>query len=74
MLAGEGLAVLLLGDQLAALAEGQAHLRGVFATRAPVRPNLIALSRCRVLGVQGNVIEIDGIDAFADTPVLDIKP
>jgi tRNA-Thr(GGU) m(6)t(6)A37 methyltransferase TsaA len=49
-------------------------LRGVFATRAPVRPNLIALSRCRVLSVRGDVIEIDGIDAFADTPVLDIKP
>lgn len=49
-------------------------LRGVFATRAPVRPNLIALSRCRVLSVQGSVIEIDGIDAFADSPVLDIKP
>ena len=48
--------------------------RGVFATRAPVRPNLIALSRCRVLSVTDNVIEIDGIDAFADTPVLDIKP
>jgi tRNA-Thr(GGU) m(6)t(6)A37 methyltransferase TsaA len=49
-------------------------LRGVFATRAPVRPNLIALSRCRVLAVRGNVVEIDEIDAFADTPVLDIKP
>jgi tRNA-Thr(GGU) m(6)t(6)A37 methyltransferase TsaA len=49
-------------------------LRGVFATRAPVRPNLIALSRCRILSVKDNVIEIDGIDAFADTPVLDIKP
>ena len=49
-------------------------LRGVFATRAPVRPNLIALSRCRVLSVQDNIIEVDGIDAFADSPVLDIKP
>ena len=49
-------------------------LRGVFATRAPVRPNLIALTRCRVLGVHDNVIEIDDIDAFADTPVLDLKP
>ena len=48
-------------------------LRGVFATRAPVRPNLIALSRCRVLSVKDNVVEIDGIDAFADSPVLDIK-
>jgi tRNA-Thr(GGU) m(6)t(6)A37 methyltransferase TsaA len=52
----------------------QNPLRGVFATRAPLRPNLIALSRCRVLSVEGHVIEIDGIDAFADTPVLDIKP
>ncbi|MFZ0790715.1 MAG: TrmO family methyltransferase [Chromatiaceae bacterium] len=49
-------------------------LRGVFATRAPVRPNLIALSRCRVLSVHENVIEIEDIDAFPDTPVLDIKP
>jgi tRNA-Thr(GGU) m(6)t(6)A37 methyltransferase TsaA len=49
-------------------------LRGVFATRAPVRPNLIALSRCRVISVKDNLIEIDDIDAFPDTPVLDIKP
>lgn len=49
-------------------------LRGVFATRAPVRPNLIALSRCKVLSVDGNVIVIDDIDALPDTPVLDIKP
>ncbi len=49
-------------------------LRGVFATRAPMRPNLIALSRCRVRAVQDNLIEIDDIDAFSDTPVLDIKP
>jgi len=39
-----------------------------------LRPNLIALSRCKVLSVKRNVIEIDTIDAFADTPVLDIKP
>ena len=49
-------------------------LRGVFATRAPVRPNLIAISRCRVLSIAGGVIAIDDIDAFPDTPVLDIKP
>lgn len=48
-------------------------LRGVFATRAPVRPNLIALSRCRVLSVKDNIVEIDYIDAFPDTPLLDIK-
>lgn len=49
-------------------------LTGVFATRAPVRPNLIALSRCKILSVKKNVIEIDSIDSFPDTPVLDIKP
>lgn len=49
-------------------------LRGVFATRAPVRPNLIALSRCKIRSVKENIIEIDQIDAFADTPILDLKP
>ena len=49
-------------------------LTGVFATRSPMRPNLIALSRCNVLSVRKNVIVIDSIDALSDTPVLDLKP
>lgn len=49
-------------------------LSGVFATRAPVRPNPIALTLCKVLSVIGNVVEIDGIDAFDGTPILDLKP
>lgn len=49
-------------------------LRGVFATRSPLRPNLIALSEAKMLGVRGNQVEIDDIDAYDDTPVLDIKP
>jgi tRNA-Thr(GGU) m(6)t(6)A37 methyltransferase TsaA len=49
-------------------------LRGVFATRSPFRPNLIAVSNVKVLSVRDNIIEIDAIDAFADTPVLDLKP
>ena len=49
-------------------------LTGVFACRAPVRPNLIGLSLCKVLAVKDNVIEVDKIDAFEGTPVLDIKP
>jgi tRNA-Thr(GGU) m(6)t(6)A37 methyltransferase TsaA len=48
-------------------------MRGVFATHSPMRPNLIAISRCKILSVKGNIIEIDGIDAFPDTPVLDLK-
>jgi tRNA-Thr(GGU) m(6)t(6)A37 methyltransferase TsaA len=49
-------------------------LTGVFATRSPRRPNLIGLSICRILSVENNVIRVDSIDAFNDTPVLDLKP
>ncbi|OEU80347.1 MAG: tRNA-Thr(GGU) m(6)t(6)A37 methyltransferase TsaA [Desulfobacterales bacterium C00003060] len=49
-------------------------LTGVFATRSPRRPNLIGLSICKILSIENNVIRIDTIDAFHDTPVLDLKP
>jgi len=49
-------------------------LTGVFATRSPFRPNLIGMTLCKIVSVKDNVIEIDGIDAFPGTPVLDIKP
>ena len=48
-------------------------MRGVFATHSPVRPNLIAMTRCKIISVKDNVIEIESIDAFPDTPVLDLK-
>jgi tRNA-Thr(GGU) m(6)t(6)A37 methyltransferase TsaA len=48
-------------------------LTGVFATHAPVRPNLIAISKCNIISVKGNTIEIEDIDAFDDSPVLDLK-
>lgn len=49
-------------------------LTGVFATRSPMRPNLIALTLCKVVSVKGNTIEIESTDACDGTPVLDIKP
>ena len=49
-------------------------LTGVFACRAPVRPNLIALSLCKIVSVKDNVVEVEKIDAFEGTPVLDLKP
>ncbi len=52
----------------------QNPLTGVFATRAPFRPNLIALTLCKITSIHDNVIEIEKIDAFDGTPVLDIKP
>lgn len=46
---------------------------GAFATRSPVRPNLIAMTRCKVITVKDNTIEIEDIGAFPDTPVIDLK-
>ncbi len=48
-------------------------LTGVFATHSPCRPNLIALTTCKVLSVKGGLITIESIDAFDDTPILDLK-
>lgn len=49
---------------------------GIFATRAPVRPNPIALTAVEVINIddQNGLIQIAYIDANNDTPVLDIKP
>lgn len=49
-------------------------LTGVFATHSPVRPNLIAISICGLVGIEDNIIYLDEIDAFDGTPVIDIKP
>ena len=46
---------------------------GVFATHSPVRPNLIAISNCRIKSIKENRLYIDDIDAFDNSPVLDLK-
>jgi tRNA-Thr(GGU) m(6)t(6)A37 methyltransferase TsaA len=48
--------------------------RGVFATRAPRRPNDIGLSVVKLLGIEENVLEIEDLDILDGTPLLDIKP
>ncbi|WP_159916948.1 tRNA (N6-threonylcarbamoyladenosine(37)-N6)-methyltransferase TrmO [Pantoea sp. 18069] len=47
---------------------------GVFATRAPARPNRLGLSIVRLVRVQGNCLHFQGNDMLDGTPVLDIKP
>jgi tRNA-Thr(GGU) m(6)t(6)A37 methyltransferase TsaA len=47
---------------------------GVFATRAPRRPNPIGLSVVRLVGVDGCQLQIEDIDILDGTPLLDIKP
>ncbi len=49
-------------------------LRGVFATRAPRRPNAIGLSVVRLVGIEENRLYIQNIDVVDGTPLLDIKP
>jgi tRNA-Thr(GGU) m(6)t(6)A37 methyltransferase TsaA len=51
-----------------------AHVRGLFATRHPCRPNPIGMSVVRLLARRGNVLDIEGVDMFDGTPLLDIKP
>jgi tRNA-Thr(GGU) m(6)t(6)A37 methyltransferase TsaA len=48
--------------------------RGVFALRAPNRPNPVAFSVVDLLGREGNVLRVRGLDALDGTPVVDIKP
>lgn len=50
------------------------EFRGLFATRAPCRPNPIGLSVVNLLSVEGNVLSIENLDLLDGTPLLDIKP
>ncbi|MBO8174689.1 MAG: tRNA (N6-threonylcarbamoyladenosine(37)-N6)-methyltransferase TrmO [Thermococcus sp.] len=47
---------------------------GVFATRAPSRPNPIGLSIVRLVRVEGNILHVRDVDIVDGTPLLDIKP
>jgi tRNA-Thr(GGU) m(6)t(6)A37 methyltransferase TsaA len=49
-------------------------LRGVFATRAPKRPNPIGMSIVRLLKVEGSTLHIEDVDIVDGAPLLDIKP
>lgn len=50
--------------------------RGIFSTRAPVRPNPIGISIVELLSIElsRNILKIRGVDMFDSTPLLDIKP
>ncbi len=53
---------------------GSGRKRGLFATRAPHRPNAIGLSCVRLTGVEGRWLSIATHDMLDGTPVLDLKP
>lgn len=50
------------------------EIRGLFATRAPSRPNPIGISCVKLVSIEGNRINIEDIDMLDGTPLLDIKP
>jgi tRNA-Thr(GGU) m(6)t(6)A37 methyltransferase TsaA len=52
--------------------DNQPH--GVFATRAPARPNPIGMSAVRLLRIEGCTLHVANVDILDSTPLLDIKP
>lgn len=80
---GAYLWVLYWMDQLSDEERGmlQAHprgdrslpLQGVFSLRSPMRPNPIGLTRVRLLGRRDNWLLVQGLDALAGTPIVDLK-
>lgn len=47
---------------------------GVFACRSPSRPNPIGLCVVELIDIRGCQLSVRGLDAFQDTPIVDIKP
>jgi len=52
--------------------DSQPH--GIFATRAPTRPNAIGLSVVKLTRIEGNILYVENLDILDSTPLLDIKP
>lgn len=48
--------------------------RGTFALRSPARPNPIAMSVVKLIGIEGDALRVIGLDCLDGTPLLDIKP
>ncbi|TXT59143.1 MAG: tRNA-Thr(GGU) m(6)t(6)A37 methyltransferase TsaA [Promethearchaeota archaeon] len=49
-------------------------LRGIFSSRCCRRPNKIGLTTVRLLGKDGPILRVSGLDALDGSPILDIKP
>jgi tRNA-Thr(GGU) m(6)t(6)A37 methyltransferase TsaA len=48
--------------------------RGTFALRSPARPNPIAMSVVKLVGIAGNELQVIGLDCLDGTPLIDLKP
>lgn len=61
-------------DKLKVVPHGKTEKRGVFTTRAPARPNPIAICLVELLELEGRTLTVKWLDALDGSPVLDIKP
>ncbi|MGP9811147.1 tRNA (N6-threonylcarbamoyladenosine(37)-N6)-methyltransferase TrmO [Rhodopseudomonas sp. NSM] len=48
--------------------------RGTFALRSPLRPNPIGISAAALVGIEGTVVLVRGLDCLDGTPLIDLKP
>ena len=62
------------GFQLTGKPPSDNREHGVFATRSPYRPNPIGLTVVELMGREGTVLKVKGVDMLDGTPILDIKP
>lgn len=60
--------------KLMVIPPGKTKEQGLFSTRAPVRPNPIALCRVKLVKIEKNVLTVKWLDALNGSPLLDIKP
>jgi tRNA (adenine37-N6)-methyltransferase len=61
-------------DELKVIPHGKTEKKGVFSTRAPVRPNPIGFCLVELLMIEGNHLTVRWLDALDGSPLLDIKP
>jgi tRNA-Thr(GGU) m(6)t(6)A37 methyltransferase TsaA len=61
-------------DLMVQMPNHYAEGRGTFALRSPVRPNPIAVSVARLVGIEDNRLTVVGLDCLDNTPLLDLKP
>ena len=63
-----------VGYELQVTTRRSGRIRGLFATRAPRRPNPIGLTVVKLDRVEGTRLHVSGVDMVDGTPLLDIKP
>lgn len=62
------------GYQLQVVPFMDTEKHGIFACKAPKRPNPVGISTVKLTGIKGNVIHIEEVDMLDGTPLIDIKP